>query len=115
APARHRREGLVSRAHALPALVGGFPRRGRRHHLGGARPRRRHRVGGAGRVGEDRADRVRCAVLDDEAELRRLGYAQQLRRGMSAFGNFALSFSVISILTGAVSLYGYGLALGGPI
>jgi amino acid transporter len=34
---------------------------------------------------------------------------------MSAFGNFALSFSVISILTGAVSLYGYGLTLGGPI
>jgi amino acid transporter len=54
-------------------------------------------------------------VLDDEAELRRLGYTQQLRRGMSAFGNFALSFSIISILTGAVSLYGYGLTLGGPI
>jgi amino acid transporter len=54
-------------------------------------------------------------VLDDEAELRRFGYAQQLRRGMSAFGNFALSFSIISILTGAVSLYGYGLGLGGPI
>src|SRR3954454_22534549 len=34
---------------------------------------------------------------------------------MSAFGNFALSFSIISILTGAVSLYGYGLTLGGPI
>ena len=34
---------------------------------------------------------------------------------MSAFGNFALSFSVISILTGAVSLYGYGLNHGGPI
>ncbi|MCU1281241.1 MAG: amino acid permease, partial [bacterium] len=47
-------------------------------------------------------------MLDDEAELRRLGYTQQLRRGMSAFGNFALSFSIISILTGAVSLYGYG-------
>lgn len=54
-------------------------------------------------------------MLDDETELRRFGYAQQLRRGMSAFGNFALSFSVISILTGGVSLYGYGLALGGPI
>jgi amino acid transporter len=54
-------------------------------------------------------------VLDDEEELRRFGYPQQLRRGMSAFGNFALSFSVISILTGAVSLYGYGIAHGGPI
>src|SRR5262249_57888817 len=45
----------------------------------------------------------------------RLGYAQQLRRGMNAFGNFAVSFSVISILTGGLSLYGYGLGLGGPI
>jgi amino acid transporter len=54
-------------------------------------------------------------VLDDEAELRRFGYAQQLKRSMSGFGNFALSFSVISILTGGLSLYGYGLKLGGPI
>ncbi|MEO6954875.1 MAG: amino acid permease [Polyangia bacterium] len=48
-------------------------------------------------------------------ELEDLGYRQQLHRGMSAFGSFAISFSVISILTGAVSLYGYGLSLGGPI
>ena len=54
-------------------------------------------------------------MLDDEAELRRLGYAQQLKRGMSGFGNFALSFSVISILTGAVTLFDYGFAHGGPI
>jgi len=33
---------------------------------------------------------------------------------MSGFGNFALSFSVISILTGCISLYGFGLAHGGP-
>ena len=51
---------------------------------------------------------------DDEAELAKLGYAQQLRREMRSFGSFALSFSVISILTGAVSLYGYGLQHGGP-
>ncbi len=50
----------------------------------------------------------------DEAELERLGYAQLLRRKMGAFGSFALSFSVISILTGGLSLYGYGLSLGGP-
>jgi amino acid transporter len=53
-------------------------------------------------------------LISDEEELRRFGYAQQLRRSMSAFGNFALSFSVISILTGGISLYGYGLQLGGP-
>jgi amino acid transporter len=50
----------------------------------------------------------------DDAELAELGYAQELRRKMGAFGNFALSFSVISILTGGLSLYGYGLNMGGP-
>jgi amino acid transporter len=33
---------------------------------------------------------------------------------MGAFSNFAISFSIISILTGAVILYDYGLAWGGP-
>jgi amino acid transporter len=50
----------------------------------------------------------------DAAELAHLGYAQQLLREMGGFGNFAVSFSVISVLTGAVSLYGYGLRYGGP-
>src|SRR6185295_1696731 len=31
------------------------------------------------------------------------------------FGSFALSFSIISILTGAVTLYGHGLRFGGPL
>jgi amino acid transporter len=47
--------------------------------------------------------------------LETLGYRQELRRSLSTFGSFAISFSVISILTGGVSLYGYGLSLGGPI
>ena len=51
----------------------------------------------------------------DEGDLRKLGYAQQLRRAMGGFSNFALSFSVISILTGAVTLYGDGLKNGGPL
>jgi len=50
----------------------------------------------------------------DELSLRRLGYAQQLLRRMGGFESFALSFSVISILTGAVTLYGHGLSWGGP-
>jgi hypothetical protein len=37
-------------------------------------------------------------------DLRRLGYAQQLYREMGGFSNFAISFSIISILTGAVIL-----------
>jgi amino acid transporter len=51
----------------------------------------------------------------DTEELRRLGYAQQLLREMGGFANFALSFSIISILTGAITLYGYGLKMGGPL
>src|SRR5215467_9831154 len=51
----------------------------------------------------------------DEEDLERLGYAQQLFREMGGFSNFAISFSIISILTGAVLLFGYGLKLAGPV
>ncbi len=53
-------------------------------------------------------------AAEDARELRRLGYAQELFRTMGGFSNFALSFSIISILTGAVTLYGHGLTWGGP-
>ncbi|MGW4030888.1 amino acid permease [Streptomyces sp. NPDC004838] len=33
---------------------------------------------------------------------------------MGPFGNFALSFSIISILSGCMTLFGFGLATGGP-
>ncbi|WP_370219875.1 amino acid permease [Kitasatospora sp. GAS1066B] len=33
---------------------------------------------------------------------------------MGAFGNFAVSFSVISILSGCMTLYGFGMTTGGP-
>jgi amino acid transporter len=51
----------------------------------------------------------------DSRDLSRFGYAQELLRGMGGFSNFAISFSIISILTGAVTLYGYGLEMGGPL
>src|SRR6476619_5368938 len=51
----------------------------------------------------------------DAEQLRRFGYAQQLLRDMGGFSSFALSFSIISILTGAVTLYGHGLKFGGPL
>src|SRR5262245_45082881 len=54
-------------------------------------------------------------IRQDAEDLRRLGYAQQLFRDMGGFSNFAISFSIISILTGAVLLYGYGLKFSGPI
>jgi len=54
-------------------------------------------------------------IQQDIQELHRLGYAQQLFREMGGFSNFAISFSIISILTGAVLLYGYGLKFAGPV
>ena len=54
-------------------------------------------------------------VAEDIRDLARLGYAQQLFREMGGFSNFAISFSIISILTGAVLLFGYGLKFAGPI
>jgi amino acid transporter len=53
-------------------------------------------------------------LREDARELLALGYAQELFRTMGGFSNFALSFSIISILTGAVTLYEHGLAMGGP-
>lgn len=53
-------------------------------------------------------------IQKDVADLHALGYAQELFRTMGGFSNFAISFSIISILTGAIILYNYGLALGGP-
>jgi len=43
-----------------------------------------------------------------------MGYAQELDRSMSKFSNFAISFTIISILSGCLTLYGYGLLHGGP-
>src|SRR5260221_1699630 len=54
-------------------------------------------------------------IRGDEEDLARLGYKQQLLREMGGFSNFAVSFSIISVLTGAVLLYGYGLKLAGPV
>lgn len=52
---------------------------------------------------------------DDERALAELGYKQELHRGMSGFSNFAVSFSIISILSGAVTTYYLAMDAGGPI
>jgi amino acid permease (GABA permease) len=51
----------------------------------------------------------------DEAKLHELGYAQELRRGMSGFSNFAVSFTIISILSGCLTLFAFGMNTGGPM
>ncbi|GAB3902954.1 hypothetical protein GCM10029964_094190 [Kibdelosporangium lantanae] len=53
-------------------------------------------------------------MTDDEKRLHELGYAQELSRTMSGFSNFAVSFTIISVLSGCLTLYGFGLNTGGP-
>src|SRR5205807_7315483 len=53
-------------------------------------------------------------LTEDEKRLHELGYAQELMRRMSGFSNFAVSFTIISILSGCLTLYGYGMNTGGP-
>jgi len=51
----------------------------------------------------------------DEQKLADLGYQQELNRGWSSFSNFAISFSIISVLAGCFTTYGQALNNGGPI
>src|SRR6202142_3326359 len=51
----------------------------------------------------------------DEQRLAELGYKQELNRGWSGFSNFAISFSIISVLAGCFTTYGQALKNGGPI
>jgi amino acid transporter len=53
-------------------------------------------------------------ITDDVRVLHRLGYAQELRRGMNVFSNFAISFSIICILAGGITSFQLGFgAVGG--
>jgi amino acid permease (GABA permease) len=64
-----------------------------------------------------RADETSPRGPDGDADtlrLHQLGYAQELARHMSGFSNFAVSFTIISILSGCLTLYGFGLNTGGP-
>ncbi len=54
------------------------------------------------------------AVKSDEEQLHELGYAQELLRKMSGFSNFAVSFTIISILSGCLTAYAFGMNTGGP-
>src|SRR5579872_2056106 len=51
----------------------------------------------------------------DVEQLHKMGYAQELLRRMSGFSNFAVSFTIISILSGCLTLYYFGMANGGPV
>ncbi len=54
-------------------------------------------------------------LTDDEQKLADLGYKQELSRSWSGFSNFAISFSIISILAGCFTTFYFGWNNGGPI
>jgi len=54
-------------------------------------------------------------LTEDERILHRLGYAQELFRAMGGFQNFAISFTIISILAGCLTSYYIAFESGGPI
>ncbi len=55
------------------------------------------------------------AMNADEQRLAELGYKQELNRNWSGFSNFAISFSIISILAGCFTTFGQAWNNGGPI
>lgn len=54
-------------------------------------------------------------ISDDERRLAALGYKQELKRSFSGFSNFAISFSIISILSGCFTTFSQAWNNGGPI
>jgi amino acid transporter len=52
---------------------------------------------------------------EDEKILHKLGYAQELFRAMGGFQNFAISFTIISILAGCLTSYYIAFNWGGPV
>jgi amino acid transporter len=55
------------------------------------------------------------ARSEDEQRLHEMGYRQELHRGWSAFTNFAISFTIISVLAGTFTTFAFAWNNGGPI
>ena len=53
---------------------------------------------------DDKLGPAKAAVNDDVRRLHEMGYSQELARRLGTFSNFALSFSIICILAGGLSL-----------
>jgi amino acid transporter len=61
------------------------------------------------------ADPGQQSVDQDAQDLARLGYKQELQRAWSGFSNFAISFTIISVLAGTFTTFGQAWLNGGPI
>ena len=56
-----------------------------------------------------------AATDRDEQQLAELGYRQELRRAWSGFTNFAISFTIISVLAGTWTTFSLAWNNGGPV
>src|SRR3981081_3808401 len=52
---------------------------------------------------------------EDERQLAHLGYKQELTRAWSSFTNFAISFTIISVLAGCFTNFFAAWNAGGPV
>src|SRR5499427_8899084 len=66
-------------------------------------------------MAESFPERAAVVADDDRKTLHKLGYAQELYRSMGGFQNFAISFTIISILAGCLTSYTIGFNQGGPV
>jgi amino acid transporter len=58
---------------------------------------------------------IEPTAAEDEKRLAELGYKQELDRGWTRFTNFAISFSIISVLAGCFTVFYVAWNNGGPI
>src|SRR5215217_3137452 len=68
--------------------------------------------------GDERTWGIRDAgagMSADEQRLHELGYRQELSRAWSGFTNFAISFTIISVLAGTFTTFAFAWQNGGPI
>ena len=59
-------------------------------------------------------DAAAASASADAKHLEQLGYSQELWRRMGGFANFAVSFSIISIVSGGITSYDLALGAAGP-
>jgi amino acid transporter len=55
------------------------------------------------------------AAAEDKQRLHEMGYRQELSRAWSGFTNFAISFTIISVLAGTFTTFAFAWQNGGPI
>ena len=66
-------------------------------------------------AGRDEPGRTADTSSEDERQLADMGYKPELSRAWSGFTNFAISFTIISVLAGTFTTFGFAWQNGGPI